>query len=58
MCACVHKIERKTEEKEEESKKFMNSGKAEKRKRGRETEKKEGHVEVLEKNGIAVKFRL
>lgn len=37
----------------------MNSGKAEKRKRERETEEKEGRVEeVLEKNGIAVKFRL
>lgn len=35
----------------------MNSGK--KKEREKETEKKEGHVEeVLEKNGIAVKFRL
>lgn len=61
VCACAHKRERKreTEEKEGGSKKFMNSGKAEKRKRERETEEKEGRVEeVLEKNGIAVKFRL
>lgn len=60
-CAHAHIRERKreTEEKEGGSKKFMNSGKAEKRKRERETEEKEGRVEeVLEKNGIAVKFRL